>query len=154
MSERSAMWCGLALAALTATNATGQDAYKKPPQAVLDILHAPSSPAVSVSPSGEHLLFVQSDRYPPIADLAEPTLRLTRRQFVHNRIHPTLPHQVDPPHVTRPSFGERSARHRCREHVRQRMDEIQNRDERREVMRYTVQLVSAPSPRNAFRDAL
>ncbi len=76
MSERSAMWCGMALAAFSAADATAQDAYRKPPQAVLDILHAPSSPSVSVSPSGEHLLFVQSDRYPPIADLAEPTLRL------------------------------------------------------------------------------
>ena len=70
------MWCGLALAALAAADASGQDTYKKPPKAVLDILDAPAAPTVSVSPTGEDLLFVQSDRYPPIADLAEPTLRL------------------------------------------------------------------------------
>ena len=62
MSDRSTLLCGLALATFAATDAAGQDTYKKPPQAVLDILHAPSPPSVSVSPTGEHLLFVQSDR--------------------------------------------------------------------------------------------
>ncbi|HEY3789173.1 MAG TPA: hypothetical protein VGL71_09975, partial [Urbifossiella sp.] len=76
MSDRRALWCGLALAAISASEASGQETYKKPPKAVLDILNAPAPPSVSVSPTGEHLLFVQLDRYPPIADLAEPMLRL------------------------------------------------------------------------------
>jgi dipeptidyl aminopeptidase/acylaminoacyl peptidase len=76
MSDRRAMLCGLALAALSAAESSGQDGYRKPPKAVTDILNAPAAPGVSVSPTGLHLLLVQTDRYPPIADLAEPTLRL------------------------------------------------------------------------------
>jgi len=76
MSDRRAMWCGLALAALSAAEAAGQESYRKPPKAVLDILDAPAPATVSVSPTGTDLLFIQTDRYPPIADLAEPMLRL------------------------------------------------------------------------------
>jgi dipeptidyl aminopeptidase/acylaminoacyl peptidase len=50
--------------------------YQRPPKAITDILHAPPPPNVSISPTGEHLLLVQTERYPPIADLAEPMLRL------------------------------------------------------------------------------
>ena len=62
MADRRAMLCGLALAAVTAAQVSAQDTYKKPPKAVLDILDAPAPPSVAVSPTGEHLLFVQSDR--------------------------------------------------------------------------------------------
>src|SRR5437867_1431576 len=61
---------------LPSRTAAGQDGYRKPPRAVLDILDAAPPPELSVSPTGEHLLLVHYDRYPPIADLAEPTLRL------------------------------------------------------------------------------
>lgn len=74
--DRRALMCGVALAAIAAAEAAGQDGYRQPPKPVLDILHAPAPPSLSVSPSGEHILFVRSDRYPPIADLAEPLLRL------------------------------------------------------------------------------
>ncbi len=50
--------------------------YQRPPKNVLEILDAPLPPQVSISPSGQHLLLTQSERYPPIADLAEPMLRL------------------------------------------------------------------------------
>lgn len=76
MSDRRAVLYGLALAALSAAEAAGQEGYRKPPKAVLDILNAPPPPSVSVSPTGEHLLLIQVDRYPPVADLAEPSLRL------------------------------------------------------------------------------
>src|SRR5947209_6230199 len=76
MSDRRAMLYGIALAALSASQAAAQDGYRKPPKAVLDILDAAPPPELSVSPTGEHLLLVHYDRYPPIADLAEPTLRL------------------------------------------------------------------------------
>ena len=61
---------------LLAAESAAQNGYRKPPQAVLDVLNAPAPPGVSVGPTGEHLLLVQTDRYPPVADLAEPTLRL------------------------------------------------------------------------------
>ena len=95
MADRRALLCGVALAALAAGDVAAQDTYKQPPKAVLDILHAPPPPAVSVSPTGEHILFVQSDRYPPIADLAEPMLRLAGL-----RINPRTNGPARPPRVT------------------------------------------------------
>ncbi len=50
--------------------------YQKPPQAVLDVLHAPAPPEFSVNPAGTHVLLLTPLRYPPIADLARPMLRL------------------------------------------------------------------------------
>jgi dipeptidyl aminopeptidase/acylaminoacyl peptidase len=50
--------------------------YQKPPKVICDILNAPATPVVSVSPSREHLLLVQPDLYQPIAEVAEPMLRL------------------------------------------------------------------------------
>ncbi|MBI4873426.1 MAG: S9 family peptidase [Acidobacteria bacterium] len=64
----------LLLAALTVSAA--DLAYQKPPQALLDVLNAPLPPDYSVSPSGTHLLVLRAFRYPPIADLAQPVLRL------------------------------------------------------------------------------
>lgn len=50
--------------------------YQKPSKAVLDILNAPEAPQVSLSPAGDQILLVDTIRYPPIADLAQPMLRL------------------------------------------------------------------------------
>lgn len=65
-----------ALFILLTLTATGQTVYQKPPQEVLDILNAPPTPAISVSPAGTHALLAQSLRYPPIAVLSQPMLRL------------------------------------------------------------------------------
>ncbi len=74
---RSARPVLLVLALMTApADADGQTAYRRPPKAVTDILDAPAPPGVSVNPSRDYLLLVTADRYPPIADLAEPMLRL------------------------------------------------------------------------------
>lgn len=53
-----------------------QTPYQKPPKAILDVLDAPSSPFVSVSPSRDRMLLAQTTRYPSIAELSEPMLRL------------------------------------------------------------------------------
>jgi dipeptidyl aminopeptidase/acylaminoacyl peptidase len=50
--------------------------YDKPPQNVLDVLHAPSPPNPSVSPTGDRILLVAWVWYPPIAQVAEPFLKL------------------------------------------------------------------------------
>src|SRR5579871_4132946 len=50
--------------------------YRHPPKPVADALNAPPTPAVSVSPQGDYAVFLQSVRYPPIADVAQPMLRL------------------------------------------------------------------------------
>ena len=64
------------LALLAAAPAGGQTGYQKPPRNVLDVLDAPATPTLSLSPTRDHLLLVQGVRYPSIADVAEPMLRL------------------------------------------------------------------------------
>jgi dipeptidyl aminopeptidase/acylaminoacyl peptidase len=53
-----------------------QQGYQKPPKAVADVLDAPPFPQAVVSPARDRLLLVQGERYPAIAELAEPMLRL------------------------------------------------------------------------------
>jgi dipeptidyl aminopeptidase/acylaminoacyl peptidase len=61
---------------LLASFAIGQTGYKKPPTEVLDILSAPVTPTASISPARDNMLLATGLRYPPIADLAQPMLRL------------------------------------------------------------------------------
>ena len=50
--------------------------YRKPPQAILDVLNAPPTPSASISPSREYMLLLDFLRYPPLSELAQPMLRL------------------------------------------------------------------------------
>jgi dipeptidyl aminopeptidase/acylaminoacyl peptidase len=50
--------------------------YDKPPQHVLDVLHAPSPPQPYVSPTRDRILLVSWVDYPSITQVAEPFLRL------------------------------------------------------------------------------
>src|SRR5437764_7700791 len=54
----------------------GQGSYKQPPKEVLDVLNAPPIPFTAVSPTGDKIAMLTPLRYPPIADLAQPMLRL------------------------------------------------------------------------------
>ncbi|HYV10106.1 MAG TPA: prolyl oligopeptidase family serine peptidase [Pyrinomonadaceae bacterium] len=67
-----------------------QQGYKKPPKEVLDILNAPVTPGISVSPTRDNIILTTGLRYPPLADLAQPMLRLAGR-----RINPAVnsPHR-------------------------------------------------------------
>ena len=56
--------------------AAQEGGYRKPPQAVLDVLNAPATPTASFSPTRDVMLLATGVRYPPIADLAQPMLRL------------------------------------------------------------------------------
>lgn len=67
--------CGVLAVTLT-LDAFGQEGYQKPPAAVAAILDAPAPPALSISPTGEHVVFVQSSRYPSIEEVAAPMVRL------------------------------------------------------------------------------
>jgi dipeptidyl aminopeptidase/acylaminoacyl peptidase len=67
--------CGVLAVTLT-LDAFGQEGYQKPPPAVSAILDAPAPPALSFSPTGEHILFVQTARYPSIEEVAAPMVRL------------------------------------------------------------------------------
>src|SRR5580692_2710871 len=54
----------------------GADTYQKPPKEIMDILNAPTTPTLSLSPSRAYAMQGSPVRYPPIAELAEPMLRL------------------------------------------------------------------------------
>ena len=66
---------------LVASAVFAQQGYKKPPKEVLDILHAPVTPGVSVSPARDNVMLFTGLRYPPLADLAQPMLRLAGRRI-------------------------------------------------------------------------
>src|ERR1019366_3653703 len=63
----------LVLAALCLSGATP---YQKPPQAVLDVLNSPLTPTLTISPPRHFAMQGQPVRYPPIAELAQPMLRI------------------------------------------------------------------------------
>jgi dipeptidyl aminopeptidase/acylaminoacyl peptidase len=54
----------------------GAETYQKPPKAVEDILNSPTTPTLSLSPNHAYALQGSPVRYPPIAELSEPMLRL------------------------------------------------------------------------------
>ncbi len=46
--------------------------WRKPPEEVMEVLHAPQLPSVWTAPTGEHLLLANPVLYPPLAELAGP----------------------------------------------------------------------------------
>ena len=54
----------------------GADTYQKPPKAVEDILNAPTTPTIQLSPNHAYAMQGRPVRYPPIAELAQPMRRL------------------------------------------------------------------------------
>ena len=50
--------------------------YQMPPQVLADIIDAPPTPGVSLSPDNTWLLLLERPGYPPISEVAQPELRL------------------------------------------------------------------------------
>ncbi|MGI9036177.1 MAG: prolyl oligopeptidase family serine peptidase [Pyrinomonadaceae bacterium] len=61
---------------LFSVNIFAQSGYQKPPKEIEDVLNAPATPATSISPARDKILLLEPLRYPPIAELAQPMLRL------------------------------------------------------------------------------
>src|SRR5947209_6585019 len=61
---------------LIATGVSAQTTYQKPPKEVEDVLNAPVTPVGSISPTRDYMLLATGIRYPSIAELAQPMLRL------------------------------------------------------------------------------
>jgi len=91
MPKQAFALLALVLTALCAAGTAQETPYMKPPQAILDILNAPEPPQVSVSPTRDVILMSTQLRYPPIADVAAPMLRLAG-----SRINPATngPHRA------------------------------------------------------------
>ncbi len=69
----------LLLAAAFALSAA--ETYRKPPQPVLDLLNAPPTPTLSISPARTYAMQGNPVRYPPIAELSQPMLRLAGQRI-------------------------------------------------------------------------
>jgi dipeptidyl aminopeptidase/acylaminoacyl peptidase len=65
--------------------------YQKPAQEILDVLSAPPPPLISVSPSRDYAILMQPLRYPPIAEVARPMLRLAGLRIDIQTNGPHLP---------------------------------------------------------------
>ncbi|MBC8175460.1 MAG: S9 family peptidase [Candidatus Marinimicrobia bacterium] len=55
---------------------TTEQIYRTPPQEIVDIVDAPPTPAVSISPTRDWMLIMTKPSFPSIEELAEPELRL------------------------------------------------------------------------------
>lgn len=76
--------------AAAAATAFAQGSYKQPPKAITDALNAPAIPTTVISPSRDKIALLEPLRYPPIADLAQPMLRLAGTRVNPNTNGPHL----------------------------------------------------------------
>ncbi|PYQ56201.1 MAG: S9 family peptidase, partial [Acidobacteria bacterium] len=63
-------------AAAAVTPAPADNAYRTPPQTLVDIIDAPPTPSVALDPHRQWLLVQDRPSLPPVAELAERELRL------------------------------------------------------------------------------
>ncbi|HKR58766.1 MAG TPA: prolyl oligopeptidase family serine peptidase [Pyrinomonadaceae bacterium] len=83
-TSRPQLVSAILMIVLLALSAAAQDGYKKAPPEVSSILSAPVTPTAFVSPSRDNMLLATGLRYPPLADLAEPMLRLAGQRINPN----------------------------------------------------------------------
>lgn len=69
---------GLLVLLLPALNAFSQDnvTYQKPPQSIIDLAEAPTTPTVRISSGGDWMLLLESPGLPSIKEVSQPELRL------------------------------------------------------------------------------
>ncbi len=79
---------------LLAVSALAQFKYQKPPKEILDVLNAPPTPQASLNSTRTYVMLMQGVRYPAIADLAQPMLRLAGA-----RINPRTNGPHNPPRI-------------------------------------------------------
>ncbi len=68
--------------------------YQPAPKAIRDILDAPATPSLALSPTRDRVILVQGVRYPPIADLAQPWLALAGSRINPKTNGPHRPSRV------------------------------------------------------------
>jgi dipeptidyl aminopeptidase/acylaminoacyl peptidase len=89
--RKVSLWLFVVMCSVAFNSLWAVDTYQKPPKEVLDILNAPPTPNISVSPAGDRVLLIAPLRYPPIADLAQPMLRIAGLRInpkTNGRHHP------------------------------------------------------------------
>src|SRR5437764_13783905 len=71
---------------------TGATLYQKPSKAILDTLNSPTTPTLTINPARTYAMQGQGVRNPPIAELAQPMLRIAgmrinpRTNGLHNTV--------------------------------------------------------------------
>lgn len=76
MKLKNTFWGLICLLGALTGRAQDNPTYQLPPQAMVDLIDAPTTPAVSVDAKGIWLLFLEQSDLPTIAELAQPELRL------------------------------------------------------------------------------
>ena len=76
MTKRPSLLYLLALACIFALSAQAQERYKLPPKEIIDIVDAPPTPRVSMSPSRDLMLLIDYEAMPSIAYVSQPMLRI------------------------------------------------------------------------------
>jgi dipeptidyl aminopeptidase/acylaminoacyl peptidase len=77
MIRSSACLAALALMGLVlGLSLQAQEPYKLPPKEIVDMLEAPPTPMVSMSPAGDVMALIERESMPSIAALAEPIIRI------------------------------------------------------------------------------
>ncbi len=76
---------------LCAISCFAQFTYQKPPKEIRDVLDVPPTPMGVLNPTRTHMLLAQGVRYPAIADLSQPMLRLAGRRINPRTNGPHLP---------------------------------------------------------------
>src|ERR671926_433034 len=79
--NKSAVAFSILVVVFSSVTTVAQQGYKKPPKEVLDVLNAPVTPTALVSPTRDNILLSTGLRYPPLADLSQPMLRLAGRRI-------------------------------------------------------------------------
>ncbi|MDX2129522.1 MAG: prolyl oligopeptidase family serine peptidase [Chloroherpetonaceae bacterium] len=69
------------LLALSANNVSAQNTYQLPPKPIADLIDAPATPAVSLSPDSKLLLIIERNSYLTLSDLASSELKLAGIRF-------------------------------------------------------------------------
>src|ERR1035438_1922286 len=64
------------LLSVTALVLSAAETYRQPPKPILDVMNAAVTPTPQLSPTRDFALQSQTIPYPPIAELAEPMLRI------------------------------------------------------------------------------
>src|SRR5205809_529411 len=71
---------------------TGAELYQKPSKAILDTLNSPTTPTLTINPARTFAMQGQGVRNPPIAELAQPMLRIAGMRInpKTNGLHNTI----------------------------------------------------------------
>lgn len=79
---------------LLAISALAQFTYQKPPKEILDVLNAPPTPQGLLNPTRTYMMLAQGVRYPAIADLSQPMLRLAGLRINPRTNGPHMPPRI------------------------------------------------------------